>query len=174
MSPPLRLTLYLALMSSISFGGIPPVLPDIRHFVVVANGWLTDQDFANFFALAQTIPGPNMILMMALVGWKVGGVTGAVAGAAATAVPACMIYYFGYRFWARFRDASWQKIARASLAPLTFGLVVAGGVVMAETVDKNWVAVAISTAAALFLLATRFNPLWMLGAAAVLSALGVV
>ena len=163
-----RLTLFLALMSSISFGGIPSVLPDIRHFVVVANGWLTDQEFSNFFALAQTIPGPNMILMMGLIGWKVAGISGAMAGAGATAVPACTMYFVGYRLWDRFRDARWQKIARASLAPLTFGLVVAGGTVMAQTADKSLQAVGISAATAICLLTTRVNPLWMLAAAAIL------
>jgi chromate transporter len=64
------LTAHLALLSSISFGGFPTVLPDIRNFVVVARGWVTDQEFANFFAIAQAIPGPNMILMMSFVGWK--------------------------------------------------------------------------------------------------------
>jgi chromate transporter len=174
MNPLGRLALFLALMSSISFGGIPPVLPDIRHFVVDANGWLTDQDFANFFALAQTIPGPNMILMMALVGWKVAGIPGAFAGAGATAVPACTLYFVGYRLWDRFRDAAWQRVARASLAPLTFGLVIAGGTVMATTIDKSWGAAAISAAAIVFLLTTRLNPMWVLGTAAALGALGVV
>jgi chromate transporter len=173
-SPLGRLTLFLALMSSISFGGIPPVLPDIRHFVVVAHGWLTDEDFANFFALAQTIPGPNMILMMALVGWKVAGVSGAAAAASATAIPPCAMYFAGYRLWDRFRDAAWQNVARASLAPLTFGLVVAGGTVMAEAVDTGWASVAITAAAAVLLLATRLNPLWVLGGAAALGALGLM
>lgn len=169
-----RLALFLALMSSISFGGIPSVLPDIRHFVVAANGWLSDRDFADFFALAQTIPGPNMILMMSLVGWKVGGLGGALAGAGATALPPCTMYFIAYRLWDRFRDAAWQKIARASLQPLTFGLIVAGGTVMAETADKTKPAVAVTAAAAIFLLATRLNPLWILGAAGILGALGLV
>ena len=174
MTPLGRLTLFLALMSSISFGGIPPVLPDIRHFVVVAQGWLSDEDFVNFFALAQTIPGPNMILMMALVGWKVAGVPGALAAAGATAIPPCVLYFAGYRLWDRFRDAPWQKVARASLAPLTFGLVVAGGTVMAETVDTGWVSIAVTAAAAILLLVTRLNPMWMLGGAALVGALGLV
>ncbi len=173
MTPLGRLAFFLALMSSISFGGIPPVLPDIRHFVVDANGWLTTQDFANFFALAQTIPGPNMILMMALIGWKVAGLAGAVAAASATAVPPCTMYFVGYRLWDRFRDKPWQHIARASLAPLTFGLIVAGGTVMARTVDQDWRAVGITAAAAVLLLTTRINPLWFLGVAGVLGALGL-
>jgi chromate transporter len=174
MSPLGRLTLFLALMSSISFGGIPSVLPDIHDFVVTANGWLTDRDFSNFFALAQTIPGPNMIMMMGLVGWKVAGIPGAVAGAGATAIPPCTMYFVGYRLWDRFRDANWQKLVRAGLAPLTFGLVVAGGTVMAQTADKGWPAIGISAASVVFLLTTRRNPLWMLGAAALLGALGLV
>jgi chromate transporter len=174
MSPLGRMTLYLGLMSSVSFGGIPSVLPGIHDFVVITNSWLTDRDFANFFALAQTIPGPNMILMMGLIGWKVAGITGAVAGAGATALPPCMMYFVGYRLWERFRDAAWQKIARVSLAPLTFGLVVAGGTVMAQTADKSWSAVGVSAAAAALLLMTRFNPLWLLGTAGALGALGLV
>ena len=173
MNPLGRLALFLALMSSISFGGIPSVLPDIQHFVVVENAWLTDRDFANFFALAQTIPGPNMILMMALIGWKTAGIAGAVASAGATAVPPCTMYFVGYRLWDRFRDAPWQKIARAGLAPLTFGLIVAGGAVMARTIDQDWRAVCITAAAAALLLTTRINPLWYLGAAGVLGALGL-
>jgi chromate transporter len=173
--PPLgRITLYLALMSSISFGGIPSVLPDIRDFVVITNSWLTDRDFTNYFALAQTIPGPNMILMMGLIGWKVAGIPGALAGAGATAIPPCTMYFIGYRLWDRFRDAAWQKIARVSLVPLTCGLIVAGGTVMAQTADKSWQAAGITAGAALFLLTTRFNPLWVLGAAATLGALGLV
>lgn len=173
--PPIyRLTLFLAGISAISFGGIPSVLPDIHNFVVTANGWLTDRDFANFFALAQTIPGPNMIMMMGLVGWKVAGIPGALAGAAATAIPPCTMYFVGYRLWHQHRDKAWQRVARAALVPLTCGLIVAGGTVMAETADKSWPAVAVTAAAAVFLLATRLNPLWALGAAALLGAFGVV
>jgi chromate transporter len=172
--PLLRLTLFLAAMSAISFGGIPPVLPDIRHFVVVDNAWLTDREFANFFGLAQTVPGPNMIMMMGLIGWKVAGIAGGLAGAGATAVPACTLYYCGYRLWNRFRGAAWQRVARASLVPLTCGLIVAGGAVMAQTADRSWVAVAITGAAAALLLTTRLNPLWTLGAAGLLGALGLV
>ena len=86
-SAPFALTAHLALVSSISFGGFPTVLPDVRNFVVGSHGWMTDQDFANVFAMAQSIPGPNMILMMSFIGWKVWGFPGAVASAFATFAP---------------------------------------------------------------------------------------
>jgi chromate transport protein ChrA len=36
------------------------------HNFVVANGWVTDREFADCFAVSQVVPGPNMILMMVL------------------------------------------------------------------------------------------------------------
>jgi len=71
-SAPVTLAMHLALLSCISFGGFPSVLPDLHNLVVAANGWVTDQEFTNFFALAQVVPGPNMILLMSFIGWKVG------------------------------------------------------------------------------------------------------
>src|SRR4051812_6735007 len=60
----LILVAHLALLSSISFGGFPTVLPDVHQLVVDTHGWMTNQEFANFFATSQAMPGPNKILMM--------------------------------------------------------------------------------------------------------------
>jgi chromate transporter len=168
------LTVRLALLSSISFGGFPTVLPDVRHFVVVAHGWVTDQEFTNFFALAQSIPGPNMILMMSFVGWKVWGLPGAIASAVATFGPPCTIYFASYSLWDRFRDARWQETVRRGLIPVTIGLVIASGTVMARAADVDWETAAVTIAAATLMLSTRLNPLWMLLAGGVLGGLGLL
>jgi chromate transporter len=173
-SAPLALTAHLALISSISFGGFPTVLPDVRNFVVGTHGWMTDQDFANIFAIAQSIPGPNMILMMSFVGWKVWGFPGAVASAFATFGPPCTIYFASYRLWDRFRDAPWQQIVRLGLVPVIMGLVIASGTVMARAADTSWWAVALTIAAATITLGTRLSPLWMLLAGAALGGFGLL
>jgi chromate transport protein ChrA len=84
---PLALTAHLALLSSISFGGFPTVLPDLRNFVVATHRWITDHEFTSLFAMAQSTPGPNMILMMSFIGWKVWGSPRAVVSAFATIGP---------------------------------------------------------------------------------------
>jgi chromate transporter len=173
-SASVALTAHLALLSLISFGGFPTVLPDVRNFVVGAHGWMTDQDFANIFAVAQSIPGPNMILMMSFVGWKVWGFPGAVASAIATFGPPCTIYFAAYRLWDRFRDAPWQRIVRLGLVPVVMGLVIASGTVMAHTADATWQAGAVTLAAAGIVLTTRLNPMWMLLVGATLGGLGLL
>ena len=173
-SAPVALTMHLALVSSISFGGFPTVLPDVRNFVVGTHGWMTDQDFANLFAMAQSIPGPNMILMMSFIGWKVWGFPGAVVSALATIGPPCTMYFAAYRLWDRFRDAPWQRIVRLGLVPVTMGLVIASGLVMARAADAGWQAAAVTIAAAAITLATRLNPMWLLFAGGALGGLGLL
>ena len=169
----LLLAAHLALLSSISFGGFPSVLPDVRN-LVMANGWVSDQEFANFFAISQIVPGPNMILMMSFVGLKVGGLPGAITSAFATFGPPCLMYYTSYRLWDRFRDRPWQQIVRLGLAPLTIGLIIAGGYVMARAADTGWQSVVVTAAAAALMLATRVNPLWILGMGGALGGLGLL
>ena len=173
-SAPLALTMHLALVSSISFGGFPTVLPDVRNFVVGTHRWMTDQDFANIFAMARSIPGPNMIIMMSFVGWKVWGFPGAVASAFATFGPPCTIYFTAYRLWDRFRDAPCQQIVRLGLVPVIMGLLVASGTVMARAADTSWRGVVLTMAAVAITLGTRLSPLWMLLVGAALGGLGLL
>jgi len=173
-SAPLALTAHLLVLSSISFGGFPTVLPDVRHFVVTTQGWMTDQDFSQFFAIAQSIPGPNMILMMGFVGWKVWGFPGAIVSSMATFGPPCVIYFVAYRLWYRFRGAPWQPTVRNGLVPVTIGLVIASGTVMARAADTEPAAAAMTVAAATLMLSTRLNPLWVLLAGGALGGFGLL
>ena len=172
-SPSIVLAAHLAVLSSISFGGFPTVLPDV-HNLTDAHVWVTDREFANFFAVSQVVPGPNMILVMSFAGLKVGGLPGAITSAVATFGPPCLLYYAAYRLWDRFRDRPWQQVVRRSLAPLTIGLVIAGGYVMARAAAVGWQSIAVTAAAAALMLGTRLNPLWMLAAGGVMGGLGLL
>jgi len=171
---PASFVAHVALLALISFGGVPGVLPDLRNFVVTTNGWLTDQEFANCFAIVQAIPGPNMILMMSFIGWKIGGLPTAIASAFVTFGPPCAIAYTAFHYWERFRDTTWQARVRRGLTPVVIGLVTAGGYAMALAVNPGWVGIGVTVGAAGLLLTSRVNPLWLLGAGAALGGLGLV
>jgi len=174
LSVPIALGLHLAMLSAISFGGFATVLPDVRSFVVDVHGWMTDQEFANYYALAQAVPGPNMILMMSFVGWKVWGIPGAGVSALATFGPPCIMYFSAYRWWGRFRGAPWQRIVRGGLAPVTVGLVIASGTVIASAADTGWQAVGVTVVAAMLMLLARFSPLLILVVGGMLGGLGLL
>lgn len=172
--PSTALVLHLLVLSLISFGGIPAVLPDLREFVVAANGWLTDRDFANCFAIVQVLPGPNMIVMMGLIGWKVGGWPTAIASGLAIFAPSAGLCFTVFRLSERYRDKAWQRIVRRGLAPVTIGLVVAGGYVIGFAGNAGWLSGGLTVAAAALLLLTRLNPLWLLAGGGALGGLGLL
>ena len=66
----------------LAFGGANAVIPEIHRDVVAVSGWMTDQQFADLFAISQAAPGPN-ILIVSLVGYQVAGVAGALVTTAA-------------------------------------------------------------------------------------------
>ena len=91
------------------------------------------------------------------------------------AVHCCAARYFvAYRLWARFRDAPWQRIVRDGLVPVTIGLIIASGVVMAHAAAAEWQAVAVTIAAVVLVLRTRLNPLWVLLAGGAMGGFGLL
>jgi chromate transporter len=173
-SPTVALTAHLAVLSLISFGGIPAVLPEVRDFVVATHGWVSDREFANMFAVVQSMPGPNMVVMISLIGWKLGGLVGALSSALAIFGPACMLVVLVRGLWDRYRAAPWQRIARRGLAPVTIGLVIAGGVAMAGASATGWPTTALTLAAMMLVVGTRLSPLWAMAIGGALGGLGLL
>jgi chromate transporter len=58
--------------------------------------------------------------------------------------------------------------------PVTMGLVIASGTVMARAADAGWRAAAVTIAAAAITLTTRLNLLWLLLVGGVLGGLGLL
>jgi chromate transporter len=166
-------TLHLALLSLISVGGVNTIVPELHRQVVVVSGALTDQQFADLFAIGQAAPSPN-VLFVTLIGWQLAGFTGALLATAALTLPTCAITYFMTRVWDRFKDAPWRIATQAGLAPVTIGFVAASAFLIARAAGQSWVALAITAATAAIVYGTRVHPLWALAAAAAMGFAGLV
>lgn len=172
-NPVFALAVHFLLLSLLAVGGANAVLPEMHRQVVEVAGWMTDAEFAQTFAIAQAAPGPN-ILVVTLIGWHVAGALGATVATLAVCGPTCVLAYFAGGVWHRFRHARWRRVVQAGLVPLTVGLIMAGGFLLAETAARSWVAVAVTAVSALALSLTRLNPLWMLAFGGALGGLGLL
>ena len=166
----LQIAFYFALLSLVSVGGIPSVMPEMQRLVVDVQGWMSAAEFTQLFAIAQAAPGPN-VLVTALVGWKVAGIAGGLVALAAFCVPAGVLAYSIGGYWDRMRDAPWRKVVQRALIPVTVGFVVSGGYVLATPQGPEWKTALIAVASAAVLYATRLNPLWILAGGGVLGFL---
>jgi chromate transporter len=162
-----QMTAQFALLTLISFGGVNVVLPDAHRFLVDVHHWLTDQEFADYFAIAQAAPGPNF-LMFALIGWKIDGVIGAVAASLAIILPAGTLAFIGGGLWHYFREAPWRRAVQLGLAPITIGLVFSSGYVLSNAADHDWLTFGITAITAVVTLYSKINPLWIFAGAALI------
>jgi len=166
----LQLAFYFALLSLVSVGGIPSVMPEMQRLVVDVEGWMSAAEYTQLFAIAQAAPGPN-VLVTALIGWKVAGITGGLVALGAFCGPAAALAYSIGGLWDRMRDAPWRKAFQRALVPITVGFVISGGYVLATPQGPDWQSALIAGASAAVLYATKLNPLWILASGGVLGFL---
>jgi chromate transporter len=165
-----ELTLYFMLLSLISVGGMPSVLPEMQRYSVDVKGWMTPEDFIQIFAVGQAAPGPN-VLIASLVGWKVGGLLGAVLALAGMCGPAAVLAWWAVELWDRFKGSAWRTAIQRAIAPIVVAFILSGGFILATPGAPDWRLWAIASASAAAMVLTRINPLWFLAAGGVAGAL---
>lgn len=170
--PLATLALQFALLSLVAIGGANAVLPAMHQVAVVEQGWLDDRAFSALFALANAAPGPN-VLIVTLIGYKVAGLTGGLVATAAMCGPSSLLSFTVSGLWQRWRDTPSRRRLQQALAPITIGLVLASAALLCRSADTGLVAGLITAATAAAVLFSRLNPLWLLGAAALLGLAGV-
>lgn len=154
-----------AFLSLIAIGGANSIIAEIHRQVVDVQHWLTAQEFAAVFALAQAAPGPN-VLVVSLIGWEVAGLAGALVATVGMCGPSCLLAYLAYRGWARYGTRPWAMAIQTGLTPITVGLLFSTGLLLATGGDTIWAGIAIAAVTAAAVLASRINPLWLLAGAA--------
>ena len=164
-----ELGLYFAALSLVSVGGLPSVMPEMQRYVVDVKGWLTPSEFIQAFAVGQAAPGPN-VLITSLIGWKVAGLPGAFVALGAMCFPAAVIAWWVAELWDRFKDSPWRKAIQRAIAPIVVGMILSGGFVLATPGSPDWRLWLIAAIGAVGMLATKLNPLWLLGAGGILGA----
>ncbi|MEO9150459.1 MAG: chromate transporter [Burkholderiaceae bacterium] len=188
----LTLFAHFLSLSLLAVGGAITTAPDMHRFLVDQRDWLSDPQFTASIALAQAAPGPN-VLFIALMGWNVGlnsagGVAagpiaywpalgGALLAMLGTMIPSATLTYFAAQWGHRNRHRMSVRAFKAGMAPIVIALLIATGWLITSAHDdpaRDWRLWLLTAAAVLVVLRTRVHMLWLIGAGAVLGALGWV
>jgi chromate transporter len=172
MSTLAQLAAVYAQLSLLAFGGANAVIPEMQRQIVDVHHWMSAPEFAALYALAQAAPGPNM-MVVSLVGWRVGGFWGALVTTGAVAAPSSVLTLLVSGVWYRFKDAKWRKAVQAGLQPVTAGLIMASAALLIRSTTVDWTAAAVTIVTAGLFLFTKLHPMLILAAAAVAGAIGL-
>ena len=169
----LSLFTHFLVLSLLAVGGAITTVPDMQRFVVKEQGWITDAQFTASVALAQAAPGPN-VLFVAVIGFNVGGLSGVVATMAGTLLPSTTLAMAATRLSSQHQDARWMRAFTTGLAPMTIGLLAATSWILLGPTRTEWTAIALALGTLVFMLRTKWSPLWPIAVGAVAGALGWV
>ena len=179
-------------LSLLSVGGAITTVPEMHRYLVAQNAWLTDSQFSASIALAQAAPGPN-VMFVAVLGWNVGMASSggpangplpwALASAAMAVsmvgiiIPSTTLTFFAARWGQRNRERAEVRAFKQSMAPVVIALLVATGWLLTashgnlQQAPLLWL---LTVASALLVWKTRIHLLWLIGAGALMGALGWV
>jgi chromate transporter len=130
-SPPAAVEPLVPTLSELFFGflaialtGFGGVLPWARIVLVDRRRWLSGEQFADDLALAQFLPGPNIVNLSILIGARFHGPLGAIVcafgliGAPVVLMIACGALY------SRYSDVAWLRGSLAGLGAAAAGLLI--------------------------------------------------
>ena len=178
------LFLHCLSLSMLAVGGGLSLMPDFHRFLVSERGWISDAQFSSAIALAQAAPGPNG-LYLAVASWNIGFGGGgyllalacAVIAMAGVLLPSSIATLIITRWAHRNRELRVLRAFKQGMAPLVVGLVLSVAWLLASANDdlvRDWRLWILSAVAVGLLWKTRIHLLWLLGAGAVLGAMGWV
>lgn len=161
------LVTVFAYLSLLTVGGGMAAFPEMKHLVVDTHHWMTFPQLIHLYSMGQVAPGPNM-MMIAGVGQWVAGPLGALVVVLAFFLPTGLLTLVVGRLWNRLEDWPWRESIRRGLAPVSIGLLLSGAYSIGKGTITGWESGLITATVLAILAASRINPLYLMGIAAVI------
>jgi len=145
------------------FGG---VLAVVQRELVEKKRWMTREQFIEDWAVAQIMPGPNVVNLSLMIGGRYFGLPGAVAALAGMLAAPLVVVLLLAVLYGNVAETAMAQNALRGMGAVAAGLITATGIKLIGALDKNamgislCIALAVLTFVAIALL--RWPLLWVL------------
>jgi len=116
------LLLFLKI-GAITIGGGYVMIPLIREVIIDKKRWITERDFVDNLAIAQSIPGPIVVNFSLLTGYRLRGLKGGLLSLLGTVTPSFLIILGIAIFLWRFKDIHLVQAAFLGIRPVVVALI---------------------------------------------------
>ena len=118
----LKLFLTFLEIGAVSFGGGYGMISLVRE-KVITNGWLTEGEFLNMIAVAESTPGPIAVNMATFVGASQAGFFGALLATLGVVLPSFIIIQLVASVFTRFLKYAGVKAVLKGIKPTIVALI---------------------------------------------------
>ena len=131
---PFELFLALSWLALQGFGG---VLAVVQHELVERKRWLSKEEFVEEWAVAQVMPGPNVINLSLVLGARYFGWRGALmALLGLVALPLVIVIAVAYTY-SQFSDSTAVQGALRGMGAVAAGLIIGSGLKLIPALKRN-------------------------------------
>ena len=116
------------------FGG---VLAVVQRVLVERKRWLTREEFVEEWAVAQIMPGPNVVNLALMLGGRYFGLRGALAGLAGMLVLPLVVVLALAVVYSQFANNPHAANALRGMGAVAAGLITATGLKLVPALQKN-------------------------------------
>lgn len=109
-----------------SFGGGYGMLP-LMEQTALNNGWLTEAEFLNFVAIAESTPGPIAVNMATFIGSTQAGVFGSILATLGIITPSVIVILMIVAVFRNFLKYRGVRCVLDGIRPVVVGLIFATG-----------------------------------------------
>ena len=102
----------------LGFGGGPSMIPLVHQEVVKRHAWMSDDEFADIFAIGNTLPGPIATKMAGTIGYRIGGLLGCINAVIAVVVPVVLAMIALLGLFNRYSDQRWIQGMSEGVVPV--------------------------------------------------------
>ncbi len=116
------------------FGG---VLAVVQRVLVEEKRWMTQEQFVEDWAVAQIMPGPNVVNLSLMIGGRYFGLPGALVGLAGMLTAPLLVALLLAMAFGGVSDAAWAQGALRGMGAVSAGLIAAVGLKLISALRSN-------------------------------------
>lgn len=158
-------------IGAFTFGGGYAMLPLIQNAVVDKKKWLSDKEFIDMLAIAQSLPGPIALNTAVFVGNKHKGVKGSILSSLGIILPSFITILLLVIVFTQFRENNAVEAVFKGIRPAVVALIFAPLLRMGKNADITWSNLWIPVAVALIVGLLHVSPILIIVLAIILGIL---
>jgi chromate transporter len=134
---PRSLTELFIAFTVLALQGFGGVLPVVQREIVERRGWMTQEDFIEEWAVAQTLPGPNVCNLSLVIGNRFFGLAGALTALFGLLLVPSLVVLAAGSIYGHYADHPRVAGALRGMAAVAAGMIAATGIKMAATLQRH-------------------------------------
>jgi chromate transporter len=114
---------YYLWLGTTGFGGPVALVGEMRRDLMEQRGWVSEKDFVEGMAIAQTLPGPFAAQLAMWIGYIKGGILGATICAVAFILPPFILVTAIAAVYVAFEGLTWMQAVFYGIGPAAVALI---------------------------------------------------